>query len=88
MVGRLYVVAEIFLRVVSGGVESWEHYGFMHRVADFEDVETCQEYLDKGAQRYLTFFEETARGLWQDELNVDAENLRVEVTGQCSEPPS
>lgn len=88
MVGRLYVAAEIFLRAMSGGVESWENVGFMHSIADFEDMESCQEYLEKGGQRYLVFFEEMAQGLWMDELNADAEDLRVEVMGQCGEPPS
>ena len=86
MIGRLYIVAEIYLHVFSGDAGSWQKVGSLYKFTDLTSMEACQDYLDEGGQDYIAFFEKTARGLWLDELDVEPDSLRVEINAQCYVP--
>lgn len=83
MVVDFFVFADVFLRVVSGGTESWEEIGYRYYEMNFKDVQTCELALDRWGESLADMLEEEARAWWEKELNVDGGELRIETGAQC-----
>ena len=88
MVHDLLVFADIFLRVLSGGTESWEEVGYRFHEMGYKTLEACEEDLERYADRIADFLEDEAREWWMQELNVDDRDLRIETSAECVPRPS
>ena len=83
MVVDFLVFADVFLRVVSGGAESWEEIGYRYHEINFKDVQTCELALERWGDSLADMLEEEARVWWERELNVGSDDLRIETEALC-----
>ena len=86
---ELYVVADIYLRVLAGGEASKQYLGSLFQYYGvMTSMERCETFRDKRGQRGVAFIEDTARTWWMEELNVPSDDLIIDAGVQCHEQPS
>ena len=86
---ELYVVADIYLRVLAGGEASKQYLGSLFQFYGvLTSMEECESFRDNYSQKGVAFIENTARIWWMEELDVASEDLIIDPGVQCHEQPS
>ena len=79
----LLITADVFLRALTGGEESWEYVGSRIHQMSYITLESCEERRDEYAARIAEFLEAGTRNWWLQDLGVDNSELRIVMSTDC-----